>query len=661
MKQFVIFGLILSSLPGGAQTNTELRGPMNGWLSDAVALATVSSEEAITGEGRVRRLRDIATAKIRVFTDPTDGKTVLLRVANEGAAGVRLHFENMHLAKGARMFVYGVSETNQVVASHGPFTGTGPLQSGEFWTRAMAGTAVIIEVQLNGELASLPFDLDEMALTDSVEESSTLSASAPAAERRTSLFRGMAVDHTVVDGFALWQGDIILGRAEELQSVPSGRKAERDAGSLNGTAYKWPNGVMPYTIDPTLPNQARITSAIAHWNTKLDGHVKLVPRTDEAYYVYFRRAAATTCSSYLGMTRQAAQPINIGEYCSTGNTIHEIGHAFGLYHEQTRSDRDEYVKINMENVEPAARNNFARQNSANWGGYDYSSIMHYGAYDFSINDEPTIETIPAGIRIGQRTSLSTGDIAGVQEMYPSSEPPAARVDVTFSSNPAGRILTVDGSNDAAPRTIQWDANSSHTISAPNQTTTSIKYLFKQWSDGGAQTHDVTAPDAATTYTATYNQYYKLTLSATEGGRVSASPAPADRFYAANSVVTLTATADPNYCLASWGGLIPVSSYAVAVTLSRPADVTANFQVGVVTVPTSATASNEGGLVRVNIGATSGCLWRAVSQANWITIEGASTGSASAPLTLKIEAGTPGTRRTGSVIVNSRRITVTQVQ
>ena len=43
--------------------------------------------------------------------------------------------------------------------------------------------------------------------------------------------------------------------------------------------------------------------------------------------------------------------------------------------------------------------------------------MHYGANAFSKNGLPTIETIPAGIPIGQRGGLSAGDIASVQWLY----------------------------------------------------------------------------------------------------------------------------------------------------------------------------------------------------------------------------------------------------
>ena len=64
-----------------------------------------------------------------------------------------------------------------------------------------------------------------------------------------------------------------------------------------------------------------------------------------------------------------------------GTAIHEIGHALGLFHTQSRFDRDQYVRVLLDNVIEDKQFNFLRSSSSvttTFGlPYDYASIMHY--------------------------------------------------------------------------------------------------------------------------------------------------------------------------------------------------------------------------------------------------------------------------------------------
>jgi PKD repeat protein/glucose/arabinose dehydrogenase len=77
------------------------------------------------------------------------------------------------------------------------------------------------------------------------------------------------------------------------------------------------------------------------------------------------------------------------------------------------------------------------------------------------------------------------------------------VNLTFQSSPTGMQLTVGTFSGTAPFTRPVIVNSSNSISAPNQSLGGISYVFSSWSDGGAQTHTITAPATAATYTATF--------------------------------------------------------------------------------------------------------------------------------------------------------------
>ncbi|XP_010158225.1 PREDICTED: embryonic protein UVS.2-like, partial [Eurypyga helias] len=64
--------------------------------------------------------------------------------------------------------------------------------------------------------------------------------------------------------------------------------------------------------------------------------------------------------------------------------------------------------------------NFGKVNSKNLGlPYDYSSVMHYGAYDFSsAPGKATIVPVPdSSIPIGQREGLSNLDVAKINKLY----------------------------------------------------------------------------------------------------------------------------------------------------------------------------------------------------------------------------------------------------
>merc|ERR1712002_1083861 len=101
-----------------------------------------------------------------------------------------------------------------------------------------------------------------------------------------------------------------------------------------------------------------------------------------------------------------------------------IGHAIGFFHEQSRSDRDNYVNILSENIRQDYISNFRKATDNNYSvPYDFSSDMHYGCKGFTSNGKLTITTKDqmAQELIGQRTGLSHYDKLLANTMYPCIE------------------------------------------------------------------------------------------------------------------------------------------------------------------------------------------------------------------------------------------------
>lgn len=233
----------------------------------------------------------------------------------------------------------------------------------------------------------------------------------------------------------LFEGDIKLApgqkwMAEDELDVDSSR---RKRGSSRRRL--WPGGIIVYAIQSKLARNSRASAAIKagmdEWTNKTC--IRFKARTNERSYVYFRSGAG--CSSYLGRIGKA-QPITLTRRCWTrGVVAHEIGHALGFYHEQSRPDRDNYITVVIANIPRNLRHNFRKYSRSTIDSlgtpYDYGSVMHYGSKAFSRNGRPTIRVKKTGVTIGQRKGLSPTDAlqanllySGLCAVVPTSPPSA---------------------------------------------------------------------------------------------------------------------------------------------------------------------------------------------------------------------------------------------
>jgi hypothetical protein len=75
------------------------------------------------------------------------------------------------------------------------------------------------------------------------------------------------------------------------------------------------------------------------------------------------------------------QTIALSPSADRGTVLHEIGHALGLLHEHQRPDRDQFITIHRDRVDPSTVGNTdVIDGHFTFGPYDMTSVMHYSSY-----------------------------------------------------------------------------------------------------------------------------------------------------------------------------------------------------------------------------------------------------------------------------------------
>jgi len=149
--------------------------------------------------------------------------------------------------------------------------------------------------------------------------------------------------------------------------------------------------------------------------------IRLVRRTGEHDFVHFYDGGSRLCASHVGKAG-GPQKIYLGERCMHKGTVaHELMHALGFDHEQSRPDRDQYIKIFWSNIRRGMHVNFAKKNKNHWyaydSNYDVDSVMHYSSKQAGTRKGgPTIKT-KDGKWISRKNGFSLNDLLQINRMY----------------------------------------------------------------------------------------------------------------------------------------------------------------------------------------------------------------------------------------------------
>ena len=247
--------------------------------------------------------------------------------------------------------------------------------------------------------------------------------------------------------YGVAQGDMVMGLRDELEIIPgdSGR------GLHGGYTKVWPLGIVPYYLQPNLVKRKLFLDAVAKFHAlkhPANGQpiIRFVEMTAANFpqglpkvYVDVQNTSDPKIGGRADYGRQNKRHNFWLNQATNGVTVgivmHEMLHALGFAHEQCRKDRDLYVTIDNEKLDPYYKSELAIiPFGRNSGLYDYLSLSHYPTSSFPKHEgdatiipktQKELDLLPADKRVkavkasvlGNSDHLSQGDCQMLLDFY----------------------------------------------------------------------------------------------------------------------------------------------------------------------------------------------------------------------------------------------------
>ncbi|CAD6991890.1 zinc metalloproteinase nas-10 [Ceratitis capitata] len=208
----------------------------------------------------------------------------------------------------------------------------------------------------------------------------------------------------------------------------------KNRNAVNSPLQRWPSNILLYRIS-TDYNKDEVDNVHAALQVFNESTCLVFKQYDprihgNSKHIYYKKSP-NMCGTKVGfnpLSPMGPHDIVLNPYCLSERGViqHETLHVLGLYHEQSRPDRNKYVQIEYSNIPQQYWSQFIaypEMYTTTYNvKYDYESLMHYSQFAFAKDStKPSMRarngTMVIERKMGQIVGPSEGDLTKIRLMY----------------------------------------------------------------------------------------------------------------------------------------------------------------------------------------------------------------------------------------------------